>query len=253
MNTTCESPVEPGSAYKTIDGARPSVLVWDAPVRVVHWLLAASFLGAFLTGESERWRLLHVTLGYAVAGLVAFRLVWGLIGTRHARFASFVRGPAAVARYLRTLVSGRPEHHAGHNPAGALAIVALLCLAAGVAVTGHLLYVDIGGDAAEEWHEALADGMLVVVGLHVSGVLVASFLHRENLTRAMLTGRKRADPSEAIQHAWRPLAAVVLAAVAAWTAWQYLATPPSPSGVHAVSDEARGHAGRSREHDDDRD
>ena len=70
---------------------------------------------------------------------------------------------------------------------------------------------------SEEWHEALADGMLVVAGLHVSGVLVASFLHREHLTRAMLTGRKRADPSEANQHAWRPLAAVVLAASSQWT------------------------------------
>ncbi|HET7525957.1 MAG TPA: cytochrome b/b6 domain-containing protein, partial [Burkholderiaceae bacterium] len=102
------------------------VLVWDAPVRVFHWLMVLSFAGAYLTAESERWRLLHVTLGYTMAGLLAFRIVWGLIGTRHARFASFVRGRAAVMRYLRSLLGGRPEHHAGHNPAGAWAIVALL-------------------------------------------------------------------------------------------------------------------------------
>ena len=80
-----------------------------APVRVFHWLLVTCFLGAFITAESERWRLLHVTLGYTMGGLVAFRLVWGLIGSRHARFASFVKGPAAVVRYLRSMWGPRPK------------------------------------------------------------------------------------------------------------------------------------------------
>ena len=80
--------------------------------------------------------MLHVTLGYTMAGLVAFRILWGLVGTRHARFASFVRGPAAVARYLGSLLRGRPEHHSGHNPAGALAIVALLVLTLAVSRVG---------------------------------------------------------------------------------------------------------------------
>src|SRR5512139_2829983 len=106
------------------------ILVWDLPTRVFHWLLALSFAGAYVTAESERWRLVHVTLGYTLGGLLVFRLLWGLMGTRHARFASFVRGPAAVLRYLRSLVSGHPEYYTGHNPAGALAIVALLVLGA---------------------------------------------------------------------------------------------------------------------------
>ena len=118
MNTTSAS---------RADGATPGptvrILVWDAPVRVFHWLMVACFATAYLTAETERWRLLHVTAGYTMAGLVAFRLLWGLFGTRHARFASFVRGPQAVLRYLKSLVEGHPAPHVGHNPAGAVAIL----------------------------------------------------------------------------------------------------------------------------------
>ena len=136
MNTQSASRADsaadrPGDAPST-----RKVLIWDAPVRVFHWLMVLSVAGAYLTAESERWRLAHVTLGYTMAGLVAFRVLWGLIGTRHARFSSFVQGPAAIARYVRSLVSGRAEHHAGHNPAGALAIVALLAMTLLVAATG---------------------------------------------------------------------------------------------------------------------
>ena len=106
------------------DNRTPSTLVWDVPVRVFHWLLVLCFAGAWLTAESEHWRLVHVTLGYTMAGLVAFRVLWGLVGTRYARFASFVRGPSAVLGYLKSLIGRHPEHHTGHNPAGALAIVA---------------------------------------------------------------------------------------------------------------------------------
>ena len=98
---------------------RSSTLVWDLPVRLFHWLLVLCFAGAWLTAESEHWRLVHVTLGYTMAALVAFRIVWGLLGTRYARFSSFVRGPSAVLAYLRSLSGPKPEHHTGHNPAGA--------------------------------------------------------------------------------------------------------------------------------------
>jgi signal transduction histidine kinase len=84
--------------------ATAPVLVWDAPVRLFHWLLLLTFAGAWLTSDGERWRMVHVTLGYTMAGLVAFRVLWGLFGTRHARFAAFVRGPAAVVAYLKSLL-----------------------------------------------------------------------------------------------------------------------------------------------------
>lgn len=201
---------------------KTKILVWDAPVRVFHWLMVLSFAGAYLTAESERWRLVHVSLGYTLGGLVAFRLVWGLLGTRYARFASFVRGPAAVMRYLSSIVRGRPEHHVGHNPAGALAIVLLLLLSLVTVATGWANYNDLGGDWLEELHEVAANFMLLVVGVHVAGVVLASWLHRENLVRAMLNGRKDGAPSEGIRWTWRPLALLLLAAVLGfwWLQWQ---------------------------------
>ena len=99
--------------------ATSRILVWDLPVRLFHWMLAISFAGAWITADSERWRDIHILLGYTAGVLVVLRLAWGLVGTRHARFASFVRGPRRVIAYLRSLVSGRPEHATGHNPAAA--------------------------------------------------------------------------------------------------------------------------------------
>lgn len=199
-----------------------AVLVWDAPLRVFHWLLAASFAGAWLTAESDRLHVVHLTLGYTVAGLVAFRVLWGLVGTRHARFASFVRGPRAVLGYLRSLVGGRPEHHAGHNPAGALAIVALLLLATALTATGWGAHTGFGGRGVSELHEGIATAMLALVGVHVAAVAISSWLHRENLVRAMVTGRKAADRRDGIRRTWRGLAAAMLVTVLGfwWLQWE---------------------------------
>jgi cytochrome b len=227
----------------TIDESPTKIRVWDAPVRVFHWLMVLSFAGAYLTAESERWRLLHVTLGYTLGGLVAFRVLWGLVGTRYARFGSFVRGPAAVMRYLRTLFSGRPEHHVGHNPAGAVAIVLMLLLSIGIVATGWAIYNDVGGEWLGELHEVAANLMLGVVAVHVAGVVIASKLHHENLVRAMVTGNKQGAPSEGIRRLWRPLALVLLAAVLGfwWLQWQ-------SAPVATVATNAKYSA---TEHDDD--
>jgi cytochrome b len=191
-----------------------SVLVWDAPVRVFHWLMVLCFAGAYLTSESETWRLLHVTLGYTMAGLVAFRIIWGFVGTRYARFSSFVRGPRVVAAYLRSLLTRQPEHHVGHNPAGAIAIVGMLALTAAIAATGWATYNEMAGEWVAELHEVIANGMLLLIGLHIAAVVVSGWLHRENLARAMLTGRKDGTTSQGIQSAWRVVAVLILAVVA---------------------------------------
>jgi len=227
------------------EARRARILVWDAPVRVAHWLMVISFSGAYLSAESERWRLLHVTLGYTLAALVLFRIVWGLVGTRHARFANFVRGPKAAARYLAGLLRGKPEHYTGHNPAGALAILALLGLALGVAASGWALYNELGTDLLEEVHEVLANLMLALVGLHIAAVLLSSWLHRENLVAAMIDGRKRGTPPEAIRSAWRSLAVLMLAGVVGfgWLQWQ---SAPAQGGQPAPSSQARDHG---RNHD----
>jgi cytochrome b len=194
------------------------ILVWDWPVRIGHWLLAGAFVLAWLTGDSETWRLVHVWAGGAVVGVVLFRLLWGLMGTRYARFASFVRGPGAVKAYLLGLFTQPRVEQPGHNPAGGWAIVALLALGLLTGVSGWLTYQEIGGEWFEELHETLASTMLAVVLLHLVGVLTGSLAHGENLVRAMFTGRKRGDADAAIAGA-RPLAVTLLLACAATCAW----------------------------------
>lgn len=169
-----------------------TVKVWDPFVRIFHWSLAALFAAAFMTGDEIEW--LHVGIGYAIGALVAARLVWGVIGTRHARFASFVRQPRVVFAYLRDVALLRAPRYLGHNPAGGAMIVALLALLAATGFTGYLMTTDAywGSKALEKVHEAFANLTIATVVVHVLGVLVASLEHRENLIRAMFTGRKRA-------------------------------------------------------------
>ena len=201
--------------------AKQPVLVWDAPVRVFHWLMVLCFAGAYLTSESEVWRLVHVTLGYTMVGLVGFRLLWGMLGTRYARFAEFVQGPGAVLRYLRTLLRGQPAHHTGHNPVGALSILAVLVLTLAIGATGWAGYNELAGEWVSELHEGVANTMLLVIAMHVAGVVLSSRMHHENLARAMVTGHKSGAQQDAIRSAWWSLAAVLLAAVGGfwWLQW----------------------------------
>jgi cytochrome b len=195
-----------------------TILVWDWPVRIGHWLLAGAFVLAWLTGDSETWRLVHAYAGGSVVGVIVFRLLWGLIGTRHARFANFIRGPQAVRAYIFGLLSGHTADHAGHNAAGGWAIVALLLLGLAAGFSGWVVYQDIGGEWLEEVHEVFSSLMLAVVLLHLAGVVVSSLAHRENLVRAMLTGYKRGLPDDAIASA-RPVIALLLLAWVVLCAW----------------------------------
>lgn len=194
------------------------ILVWDWPVRIGHWLMAIAFCVAWLTSESETWRLVHVFAGATVLGVATFRLPWGFFGTRYARFVEFVRGPASVKDYLGGLLRLEPSHHVGHNPAGGWAIVLLLGLGILTGLSGWAHYNELGGEAVGEVHELLAASMLTVVIVHLAGVFSGSLLHGENLVRAMLTGRKNGTPAEAIPSA-RPLAALLLLAWIAATGW----------------------------------
>ncbi len=228
---TPQAAPEPAAAAA---GPHTPVLVWDWPTRSFHWLLAFSFVVAFVTAETERWRLLHITMGYTAGGLVVFRLLWGAFGSRHARFSAFVRGPQAVRRYLASLWRGKPEHHAGHNPAGAVAVVLMLALGLLVPLSGWLLYNDLGGEFFEEVHEVLGNAWMAVVVVHVGGVLVASALHRENLARAMFTGHKKAAAGEAIAHPWSAVAWLLLAVVLGFWLWQWRQAPAALPTVSAA-------------------
>lgn len=197
------------------------VRVWDPLVRVFHWALVAAFATSWLT--AEELQPVHEISGYIIAGLVAFRVVWGLVGSRYARFAQFLRGPGETLGYLGDVTRGRERRYLGHNPAGAAMVVALLLTLSGTAFTGWLMeepdrvamlpampqvvamaWADDDGDEREygergeaagplkEVHETFANLMLFLVALHVGGVVLASFRHRENLPRSMISGDKRA-------------------------------------------------------------
>jgi cytochrome b len=194
------------------------ILVWDWPVRLGHWLMVGGFCLAWLTGDSETFRLVHVAAGATVFGVATFRLPWGFIGSRYARFVDFVRGPGAVKDYLASLLRLEPAHHVGHNPAGGWAIVLLLALAILTSLAGWAIYNDLGGHLLEELHEGLAAAMLTLVFVHLAGVLSGSLLHGENLVRAMITGRKQGEAESAIPSA-RPLAAILLLAWVAGAGW----------------------------------
>lgn len=169
----------------------PMVPVWDRFVRAFHWSLVGLIAGAWLTEDAKS---VHQNLGYLVLALVAARLVWGVIGSPHARFADFVRGPAQVAAYLRDLSRGQERRYLGHNPAGGAMIVALLATILVTCVSGWLMGTDMfwGSEAMENIHEIAATAILVLVAGHIAGVIWESIRHRENLVRAMMTGRKRA-------------------------------------------------------------
>ena len=184
--TAAARPEEAGRADRA-----DMVRVWDPLVRIFHWSLVAGIAAAWLT--ADEWDRAHELIGYAIAALVAIRLVWGIIGTKYARFSQFVKGPRATLAYLGRILQGRAERHIGHNPAGAAMIVALLTTISGTVLTGWMMTLDAfwGVEWVEDLHEALATFILVLVGFHVAGVIHASVAHRENLVRAMITGWKR--------------------------------------------------------------
>lgn len=172
--------------------ADPHLRIWDPFVRVFHWLLVAGLAVNFF--ELVRpGKTTHQIIGYIVLGLIAARLIWGLVGPRHARFADFVRAPGQVADHVRQLFRRRDRRYLGHSPAGGAMIVALLLTVTAIGATGWLSRTDwfFGVKWMEEAHEILANALLALVILHILGVLHACWRHRENLVLSMLTGRKR--------------------------------------------------------------
>ena len=193
------------------------IKVWDPLLRLFHWSLVASIAIAWITSEeSETW---HEWVGYIALGLIGFRLVWGLIGPRYARFTQFVRSPSEVIDYTKDMLNKREKRYIGHNPLGAVMVLALLATTAATGFTGWLLadeermamlseipafvapaFADSDDDHEdgeeeefmEEVHEVFANLLLLLIFLHVVGVIYASKRHAENLARAMVIGKKPA-------------------------------------------------------------
>jgi cytochrome b len=184
---------------------RPATIkVWDPLVRIFHWSLVIFFSIAYVTEDD--FMQLHVWAGYGILGLVAFRLIWGLIGTRHARFTDFVKKPHVVFKYLRDILHGSAKRHLGHNPAGGAMVLLLLAFLTGTGISGVALYgieehagplagwvqnwPHIMEDILEETHEFLANTTLLLIFVHIAGVLLASVQHGENLIASMWHGKK---------------------------------------------------------------
>jgi cytochrome b len=231
---------------------KSKILVWDLPVRIFHWSLVMTFAGAYLLGDSERWRSFHVALGYGVLGLIAFRIVWGFIGTRYARFQSFAFSPMAAWRYLKDLAGPRSQRHVGHNPAGSWAIFGLLGLGLATGMSGWLRYEEIGGESLEEVHEVLANLWLGLVVFHVIAAIVSGVLHRENLVRAMVTGYKEGPPELAASKSspvvGLGLVVALVVGIAAWVGW---AGPQSAGNRSADAASAHGGVAPARDKDED--
>lgn len=181
------------------------VKVWDLAVRTSHLLFGVLVLGAFFTADEDATIALHTRLGLVLLGVVLFRVAWGFVGSRYARFAEFVRSPREVLAALRAMARGAPQHFVGHNPVGAVMVVALLVTLLGVTVTGVVvsqgpewsgpLQLSRGAaHAVKEVHEAAAWALPVLIALHVGGVLLSSVLEKQNLVLGMVTGFKRAPP-----------------------------------------------------------
>ena len=234
---------------------KAKTLVWDLPTRAFHWLLAIAFVGAFVTAESERLRDLHMLMGYSAAGLVAFRLLWGILGTRYARFTSLPLSPRAVVAYLKSLLTLSPRHYFGHNPAGSWAVIGMLVLITLTAATGWAQAVEVGPRWVEDLHEGLANTTIAVIGVHIVAVLLSSVLHRENLVRAMLSGYKPGSGTPAAGSRWFVALLLVGALGAFWAG--VIPAPGIEPGQSIVQAAAKstapgeGHRTQRREHDDD--
>jgi len=188
--------------FSRAPSSAPSVYVWDRFVRIFHWTLVLGFTIAYLTEDDLLT--VHVWAGYAVGVLVVARIVWGFVGTPHARFSDFAYSPRAAFRYVRDLLLFRAERHVGHSPGGGYMVFLLLLFLAATVITGLVVYggdqqagplagmfTEQTGEAMEEVHEVVANITLGLVIAHIAAVLLASFAHRENLIGAMVTGYKR--------------------------------------------------------------
>lgn len=176
------------------------VLIWDLPTRIFHWLLTIGFIISaaisLTTDDDSPLFSAHMILGVVLGVMVLLRIVWGFVGTRHARFSSFLYGPASLIKYVVGAMNGSEPRSVGHNAGSSYAIFAMLGLVLVTATTG--LMISNGNEAAEELHEIASYSLMAVVAVHIIGVVWYSLRHKENITLSMFTGHKEASADEAI-------------------------------------------------------
>jgi cytochrome b len=236
----------------------PGRLVTDAPTRMFHGLFALSFLGAYLTAEGEHWRMLHVTLGYTMAGLLVFRLLYGLLGPRQSGLGLLWRRLSAAPAWLASFKGAKAlsaiNWRQGQSLLMALAVIALLVMVLPLTLTGYATFNEwgdfLGGDWLGEVHEFFGEAMLLVVLAHVALVAGLSLLRRKNQALPMLTGRVAGPGPDLVKRNRVWLAVVLLVAVLAYGAWEWQQSPNGLISSAAFSSASRGDHDRDRDRDD---
>ncbi|MAD14764.1 MAG: cytochrome B [Alteromonadaceae bacterium] len=215
-------------------------LVWDLPLRIFHWALVLLIFAQWLTAEVlDGYIDLHAKFGYGLLGLVIFRLIWGFVGPKHARFSSFLRGPSAIFHYSRTLITRHPSTYTGHNPLGALMVPAILIVVGTQAISGLFVTDDVlftgpyyssvsdETQGTMQWlHHTLFDVLLVIIGLHISAILSYELLLKKPLIGAMLHGQKNVQAKSGINHSRLILALVLALVICAFIYWLVVVAPP---------------------------
>lgn len=223
MSTTANHTVNPTAELKSTTGATDArgerihgnVLIWDLPTRIFHGLLAGGFIAATVIalwfGEHSKLFPYHAIIGLVIALMIGLRVVWGLVGTRYARFSSFIFGPRAVLEYMKGVLARTGKLHIGHNPGSAYAIFVMLALVLALVATGIL--IGQGSESAEDLHEILAYIMIGMVIVHILGVVIHTVRRRENIIASMIHGQKNAKPGDAIRSS-HPVVALGFLAIA---------------------------------------
>lgn len=224
-------------------------MVWDLPLRLFHWLLVLCISASYATAKAGfNWTKYHFWIGYFTLGLVAFRIIWGFVGPRHARFSNFVAGPSRVLAYLRTLFKHDSPPAMGHNPVGALVVILMLLMVGAQATTGLFLidntevwtapyYPAVSGETASllgKFHHLNFDVLLWVIGLHVLAIIYYRVYKRQSLVMPMITGRKLAQlvPAQQAIESSQLLKAIIVAALCAGAVYWLIASAPPPPEVY---------------------
>lgn len=214
------------------------ILIWDIPTRLFHWLLVLALIAQWLTAEVLDDAIqLHMYIGYFTLGLIIFRISWGFIGPKYARFNDFVSSPRDLIHALKTI--RRAEHSTGHNPLGGLMVIAMLVIILLQAISGLFTSDDIlfngpyANWASKEWqsfwqslHHQLFDWILILVGLHIAAVIVHQLVLKHNIVLPMLTGKKALTSDKQINSSRILLALALVIAVAALVYWLVAILPP---------------------------
>ena len=248
------NPPYESTAQTSSAASKPSRLMIDAPTRMFHWLFVLSFLGAYLTADGERWRMLHVTLGYTMAGLLVFRVLYGLFGPRQASLGAMWHKLANLPSWLKSIAMNRSSAsinwRQGQNLLMTFAVVALLIMVVPLTLSGYGVYNNfgdfLGGDWLEEVHEFFGEAFLMLVLAHLALIFGMSVWHRKNQAQPMLTGRVEGPGPDLVKKNRVWLAVLLLLAVLAYATWE---SQQSPNGL--FPNNVMNSTGNSRVHHDD--